>query len=45
MKIDEKRVEKLALKLQSLGPDEFPFGYYLFLAREQLYPPPERPDQ
>ena len=28
-------VEKLAHKLSAAGPDEFPFGYYLYLA-EQL---------
>lgn len=37
MKI-EKRIEKLALELQALGPDEFPFGYYLYLARKELDP-------
>ena len=29
-------VEELALQLQSQGPDEYPFGYYMFLARKRL---------
>lgn len=29
-------VEELALLLQSKGPDEYPFGYYMFLARKRL---------
>jgi len=28
--------DELAYQLQTEGPDEFPFGYYLHLAREQL---------
>lgn len=30
------KVEKLALKLQSQGPDEFPWGYYLWLAKQKI---------
>ena len=32
----DSRVEKLALELQARGPDEFPFGYYVYLAEEKL---------
>ncbi len=32
---EEKKIEKRALQLQARGPDEFPFGYYLYLAREE----------
>lgn len=29
-------VERLALKLQARGPDEYPYGYYLHLAQHKL---------
>jgi hypothetical protein len=29
-----------ALELQAEGPDEFPFGYYLYLARLESEVPP-----
>jgi len=32
----EREIEELALRLQSKGPDEFPYGYYKYLARELL---------
>lgn len=33
---DEREVEELADQLQAQGPDEYPRGYYIFLARERL---------
>ena len=36
MTATEFEIEKLALKLQAKGPDEFPFGYYCYLARLEL---------
>lgn len=31
-----EQVEKRALELQAKGPDEFPFGYYVYLAEQEL---------
>jgi hypothetical protein len=33
MSAQEEWIERRALYLQSKGPDEYPFGYYLYLAR------------
>lgn len=35
-KYTKEDIEKLADKLQSQGPDEFPRGYYRWLAEEKL---------
>ena len=32
----EKDIENLALALQARGPDEYPFGYFMYLAKLQL---------
>ena len=32
----DEEIERRALYLQSIGPDEFPFGYYKFLAEKEL---------
>jgi hypothetical protein len=34
--VRQERVENLALQLQSQGLDEFPFGYYKYLAERLL---------
>jgi hypothetical protein len=36
MRPSDADVEKRALQLQAQGPDEFPYGYYLYLARLEL---------
>lgn len=35
----EEDVRQLALRYQELGPDMFPFGYYLHLARRYFEEP------
>jgi hypothetical protein len=32
----EQEIEKLALQYQAQGPDEFPFGYFKYLAKRKL---------
>lgn len=34
--MDQAKIEERARALQSSGPDEFPWGFYLYVAEQQL---------